>query len=238
MTIMTIIGLSAFLRVTEVRISGNSHYSYDSIVEASGITRGDGLMFMNTDRISQNIRRELPYISDANVTRSLPNAVNIEIFESTPVATIYFAGDLLLIDQTGRILDIYTGVSDSILELNGTKMIQIRGVEIESAVAGNQPRVSGLIAETAFQHMQDILIAMVNEGITDDVNFLDVSNIVNINFGYMNMYRVILGGIRDLRHKLGILPSTIARVHAEYPGTPVVISMTDPSGNVNFWPEP
>jgi hypothetical protein len=208
------------------------------IIEASGITRGDGMMFMNTDRISQNVRRELPYISNADVTRTLPNAVNIEVTESTPIATIYFAGDLLLIDSTGRILEIFPNSTDGFIEINGVKMIQIRGLEISSATVGNHPRIDGLIAETAYQHMQDILAAMENEGIADNVDFLDVSNIVNINFGYSTMYKVILGGIRDLRHKLGILPSTIARVHAEYPGSFVVINMTDPSGSVNFWPEP
>jgi len=224
-TLMTLIGTSAFLRVVEIRVEGASKYSAREVSEASGVSRGDSLMRVNKQRVSGNILRSLPFIKEAQISRKLPDILVIEVTESTQIATIYFAGDNLIIDSAARVLTRVDEKPDDLIE--------IRGIEISDVREGEQPRVE-LGAETKLQYIQDILGAMEREGMEKDVSYLDVSNISNIHFGYLDRYRVILGGVRDLKNKLGKLPSDVSRLEQRYPNTPGDINMTDPSGDVRF----
>jgi len=224
-TLMTLIGTSAFLRVVEIRVDGASQYSALEVSEASGVSKGDSLMRVNKQRVSGNILRSLPFIKQARISRKLPDILLIEVTESTAIATIYFAGDILLLDSGARVL--------MLMDESPGDLIEIRGIEIADVREGEQPRVE-LGAETKLQYIQDILGAMEREEMEKDVSYLDVSNISNIHFGYLDRYRVILGGVRDLKHKLGKLPKTVSELDLRYPNTPGDINMTDPSGDVRF----
>jgi len=224
-TLMTLIGTSAFLRVVEIRVEGATKYTAREVAEASGVSTGDSLMRVNKQRVTGNILRNLPFVKGANISRKLPDILLIEVTESTAIATIYFAGDNLIIDSGGRVLTRMDEKPDDLIE--------IRGIEISDFREGEPPRVE-LGAETKLQFMQDILGAMERDEMEKDVSYLDVSNISNIHFGYLDRYRVILGGVRDLKHKLGRLPADVLRLEQRYPNTPGDINMTDPSGDVKF----
>ena len=227
MTLMTLIGTSAFLRVVEIRVEGTSQYSAREVSEASGVSKGDSLMRVNKQRVSGNILRALPFVKEVRISRKLPDILLVEVTESTAIAAIYFAGDNLIIDSAARVL--------MSMDESPGDLIEIRGIEITDVREGEPPRVE-LGAETKLQYIQDILAAMEREEMEKDVSYLDVSNISNIHFGYLDRYRVILGGVRDLKHKLGRLPSDIVRLELRYPNTPGDINMTDPSGDVRFMP--
>jgi len=226
-TLMTLIGTSAFLRVVEIRVEGATKYTAREVSEASGVSKGDSLMRVNKQRVSGNILRSLPFIKEVHISRKLPDILLIEVIESTAVATIYFAGDNLILDSGARVL--------TRMDENPGDLIEIRGIEISDVREGEQPRVE-LGAETKLQYIQDILGAMEREEMEKDVSYLDVSNLSNIHFGYLDRYRVILGGVRDLKHKLGRLPKDVSQLEIRYPNTPGDINMTDPSGDVRFKP--
>ena len=48
-------GFSIFLRVSEVQVEGNSFYTAEEIIEASGIERGDNLFFINRSATTSRI---------------------------------------------------------------------------------------------------------------------------------------------------------------------------------------
>jgi len=232
-TLMSIIGTSAFLKTTEVRVEGAAIYSIEEIVDSSGLSLGNNLIFVNAQTVSQSIRSALPFVNSAEVSRVWPGTVLIEITESDPVASIAFAGELLILDSSGRLLMQSTGGSFA-LSVNTQDLIEIRGVEISDASLGEVLRPA-LGAETRLQNMQDVLAALEREDMVSDVSYLDVSNTGNIQFGYLDMYRVIVGSIRDLRHKLGILPGALADIEFRFPNTTGDIDLSDPS-DVRFRP--
>jgi cell division septal protein FtsQ len=222
--LMTFIGTSAFLRVVNIEVEGASLYSIDEIIEASEVTFGVNLMYMDVSEVSKNIRSTLPFINNVDVIRKFPGTLIIYVTESDAIATIAFAGDTLVIDSSGRVLIRSRYKPDGLIE--------VRGVELSDAAEGQVPR-SELGAETKLQYMQDVLAAMERGGIERDVSYLDVSNITNIHFGYL-IYEVRLGGARDLRHRIGILPETIGQLQRQRPNVPGVLDMNDPSGSPVF----
>jgi len=242
--IMSIIGTSAFMRANEIKVEGFSAYSIDDIVEASGISLGDNLLFINVQTVSHNIRRELPFINSASVTRVLPDKILISITESEAIAKISFAGETLVSDSTGRILA--RSSEDSFLQIYGdpnkiSTLIDIRGLEIESVVTGTVFRpVFG--SEMKLQYMQDVLNAVEREGLEKDIQYLDVSNIVNVHLGYLNKFKVNFGGAANLRqsnlrHNLGRLSETAAWIDTRFPNTSGTIDMTDANADPKFVPD-
>jgi len=227
--VMILVGISIFTRINHIIISGTSIYTPEQIAEASGVTRGDNLLYINTLSVSQSIRRELPYIDTVEISRSLPDTILITVTESTAVAFIMFSGDTFIIDSGGRVLE-KTQANP------GNNLIEVRGVTLSEATVGN-PLKSELGAEPNLQSMQNILVTMQREGIIDDVDYLDVSNITNIYFGYRGIYRVIIGGVGDLRMKLSQLPSDILLIQERYPNTRGVYKMIGDSDRYIFTPE-
>ncbi|MCL2425688.1 MAG: FtsQ-type POTRA domain-containing protein [Oscillospiraceae bacterium] len=200
--VMTIIGMSAFMQIRNIVIEGVSAYYAEDIIEASGMTFGDNLLFISSQEVSQNIRSALPFISAAQVSRIPPDTIMIKVTKSVPVATLTVSGEVYVIDIAGRVLDRARIGTPLQSDVDISALIEIRGVEIEDTSAGNNLRAA-FGAEPRLQHMLDILEALESEDLLSDVSYIDISNIVNVHFGFMEIYRVILGsgasGNTDLR---------------------------------------
>jgi hypothetical protein len=169
----------------------------------------------------------------------LPDTVHIEIVESDAIASITFAGDIYVIDSTGRVLDRSPAGGNAQSALHQS-LIEIRGAEIEETPEGSSLR-SVFGSELKLQYMQDILAALEREGLANDVSYIDVSNIVNVHFGFMGRYRVILGGSTNLRpssirHNLERLIDSVPIIEREYPNTSGDINLSDESGSPKFTP--
>ena len=240
-SLMTVLGAGAFLRTTEIKVDGMIMYSPENIVEASGISYGDNLLFISAQTVSQNLRTALPFINTVNVTRTLPNTIQIEITESVAVASITFAGEIYIIDSVGRILARLPIAEPMLAGVNVSYLIEVRGVDIEETAVGNVVRpVFG--SETKVQYMQDILIALERDNQISHVSYLDVSNIVNVFFGYQGIYRVILGGSTslrpsNLRHKIGMLEDSVNQVREQFPNIPGRILWEHETGRATFAPD-
>jgi len=237
-TLTAILGTSVFLRAKEIRIDGNKLYSADEIVTASGLSTGDNLLFVNSQKVSANIRDELPFVSAAKITRKLPDIILIELTESPAVGKVMFSGEMYIIDSEGRVL---AGSSGGMIALHGIDfddLIEIRGLEIDEAIVGRTLKPD-FGADTKLMNMQDVLAAMEREDLVDDVSYLDVSNSNNLHFGYLNRFRVVLGERRNLRQKMELLESSVEQITSRYPNTPGDINMaevTDASSEVKFRP--
>ena len=198
-------------------------------------------MFISPQSVTQSIRTALPFVNSVNVTRSLPNTVLIEITESIAVATITFAGEIYVIDSPGRVL-ARLPILEPVLEgVNLSDLIEMRGVDIEETAVGNVVRPM-FGSETKVQYMQDILVALERENQVSKVSYIDVSNIVNVFFGYQGLYRVILGGSTslrpsNLRHKIGMLEDSANRLREQFPNIPGRIYWEHESGTALFAPD-
>ena len=77
-----IMAMSIFFRVGEIQVEGNSTYTAEEIIEASGIDTGDNLFFINQIFMGSRLTDRLPYLQTATIARVLPNKVVITVTES------------------------------------------------------------------------------------------------------------------------------------------------------------
>lgn len=108
-----VFGVAVFFKVSRVEVQGNSLYSAEQVVQASGIETGDNLLTLNKATIAGNIITQLPYVEKVSVGRSMPDAVILEVQESTArFAVMSDTNVIWLISSSGKALERYDGMTD------------------------------------------------------------------------------------------------------------------------------
>ena len=64
-----IIGCIVFFKVQTIEVSGNSRYTAEEIIAATGIQKEDNLYLMNKFDIIDRVLEELPYIQSMTIRR-------------------------------------------------------------------------------------------------------------------------------------------------------------------------
>ena len=226
--LLTLYGVSVFLRIVEIEVTGETMYTRDEVVDASGIKPGDNMLFFDADSASRNIRSELPYISEVNITRIPPTMIHIEIAESKALAVIRVQDENLMIDSNGRVLQLTSDMPGGLIDIRGfTPSEVILGLQLRAS-QGDDFRLQCLI---------DALTAIEREGIQKDVSYLEVTNLSNITIGYSGRFRVILGDPYNLRQKLTSLPVAIAGVDAREPSGVTGTLRSEANGEWRWTPD-
>jgi len=226
---LLIFGISVFLRVIEIEVTGVTKYTKGEIVEASGILSGDNILLLDTAAAELKIRQALPYIDEVSVQPSLPARIQITVSESRAVAVIDHRNTILLIDSSGKVLDRLDSAPRGFIEIRGF-------TPLEAEVGSRIRPMSG--AETQLRSLTDVLSAFEGAGVLSEITYLDVTHISTISFGYTARFTVIIGGSANVSHKLNQLPVFIRMIEEEKPSEVTgVINMSDSSGEWIFTEE-
>ena len=204
--LLVLFALSVFMRVMDIEVSGVTKYTNGEIIEASGITQGDNILFLDTIAAEQMIKLAMPYIDEVSVQPSLPATIRITVGESIAVATIEHRNVVLLIDPSGKVLDELDTVPKGLIEVRGF-------VPLEAKVGSRVRAMSG--GETQLRSLIEVLSAFESSGRLSDISYLDVSNISMIHFGYAGRFQIMLGSSADVEYKLSQLPSFIISIDQE-----------------------
>ena len=207
-------GFSIFLRVSDVQVEGNSFYTAEEIIEASGIERGDNLFFINRSATTSRIYSRLPYIELVDVRRSLPNRVVIAVTESQAIAYVTAESGYWAVDDSCKLLSQPDmGGLDGLIRVEGlTPIAPAVGQRIEAGVEEG-PKVTYLSA---------ILKRVAALGLRADVARIDISNVSNPTFSYLGRFTVKLGAMgsgEELDYKFQLLLSAVEQMQEGDRGT-------------------
>ncbi|MCI8651060.1 MAG: FtsQ-type POTRA domain-containing protein [Oscillospiraceae bacterium] len=100
-----LVGCVAFFRVNQVEVMGNSRYSAQQIIDASGVELGDNLFLVNRPQTALNITRELPYVEKVAPVHRPPDTVELHITETFAAAAIQIEDSWWLINASGKLLE-------------------------------------------------------------------------------------------------------------------------------------
>jgi cell division protein FtsQ len=144
----------ALIHSDQVQVAGNQYVPRGRILEIFAADRNRSVL-----RIPLNERRRqletIPWVEQATVRRALPNRIEVEIAERTPIAFLREGSDLALVDVHGVILDrplkanfhfpVVTGMgADMPIEDRELRMQMFAGFtqQVEAARAGAMDQVS------------------------------------------------------------------------------------------------
>jgi cell division protein FtsQ len=144
----------ALIHSDQVQITGNQYVPRGRVLEIFAADRNRSVL-----RIPLNERRRqletIPWVEQATVRRALPNRIEVEITERTPIAFLREGSDLALVDVHGVILDrplkgnfhfpVITGMgTDMPIEDREQRMQMFAGFsqQVEAARGGAMDQVS------------------------------------------------------------------------------------------------
>ena len=196
-----ITGISVFFKVSDIVVVGNSAYSAKEIIDASGIELDSSIFFLRESAAVVRIKDALAYIDDVRIVTTLPSTVTIEVTESYPIASITDEGSKWIIDNNARILE-KTSVNTS------TNAIPVYGVTPIMPAVGETLSL-GDSGSVQLMYLKQVLSGMLAAGIYEDVQWLDMTNISSITFGYKNKFTVVLGKGENVADKLWLMEQAV-----------------------------
>jgi cell division protein FtsQ len=206
-----VFSLGVFFRVSSIEVEGGSRYGDQEIIDASGIETGDNIFFINRFTAVSRIFSKLPYIESATINRHLPGRVVIEVGESRPLAYVTVESDCWLIDRNSKLLEKVTPTEASAyIAVLGLSPIAPAVGEILSPGLADEPKVAFLSA---------LLSGMQEKDMAKDVYQIDMSNISDATFRYLNRFTVKFGNNENVAYKLDLLESAISQLAAGDAGT-------------------
>jgi cell division protein FtsQ len=209
----------------QVALSGNHFVEPPRVLEIFAADRGKSVLRIPLDDRRKQLE-SLPWIEQATVRRSLPNRIEVEIRERTPVAFVRESEDMALIDAHGVILDrplegdfhfpVITGIGpDTSADEREKRMQMYSGFaqQIESAHAGALDHVS----EIDLSDSHDVRATMTGLG-DGDASAGSVDAPVIVHFGDSNFaekYETLVDDIAQWRAKAGPVESVDLRFNRE-----------------------
>lgn len=142
-----------FFRVNEVTVEGNSRYTAQEIIDASGIQTGDNLMAMAKGQIAGTIRTALPYVESVSIRRRLPDGVEITVRERVAAAAVESGSGRWLISSQGKLLE----------QTEEQSLVEIVGLKAQSPYAGGTIQVKEEDSDT-LEYVLALLTALEEKG--------------------------------------------------------------------------
>lgn len=206
-----VFGMSVFFRVSKIEVVGAVSYSTQEIIEASGVEEGDNLVIIDRSGSASRIKAKLPYVENVAVHRTLPNTVTIEVSESQALAFLAVEGELWVLDRNCK-------------ALNKTSSGQTEGLVQLLGVTANVPKIGEVVTgkdaeEAKLEYIAVILRELSARGMTGSVEALDLTNLANPTFDYLQRFQVKLGKNEDVDYKLDRLLSVVEQLSPNDIGT-------------------
>ena len=218
-------GMSIFFKVENVTVSGAEKYDAWTVMEASGIQKGDNLLSFGKAKACGRITTALPYVETVRIGIKLPDTVNIEISE---LDVVYAAKDgadnWWLITSEGKVIEqVDSATAGEYTAIVGVQLdapsVGAAAVALEpqpeidpTAETTEAPLFAAPVTVTAKDRLSTaltILQCLEDNSIIGAAASVNVTDLGNIELWYGQQYQVMLGDNTDLTYKIRCMNSAI-----------------------------
>ncbi len=226
--IVLALSLTVLFNITTINVSKKSaFYSEKEIVIASGLDIGDNLLRTDFDKVSQRIEQNLPYISEANISKTLSGAVTISVKDTTAAIIIESKQGYAIADINGKVLEIIKELPEA-LELmkvkTNCKLEAIPGEKFafdEKTPNDNEKGIN--------EKLYDSLIYELNNAdMLKNITLIDISDRSSITLEYQNRLRLLLGANEQIDVKLKSAAEIIKAEDSKDPTAVAEVNLTIP----------
>lgn len=134
---------SSLLDVEVVQVDGVQQTAPDEVLEASGLSPGDPLLWIDQGAAASRVE-ELPWVASATVHRNLDGTVRLAVVERQPALTVATPeGAPALVDGTGRVLAV---VGPDELAAQDPPLVSVEGLTAPVPGQSLGPAAEGALA--------------------------------------------------------------------------------------------
>lgn len=217
------VGVSVFFKVDTVTVAGASKYSAATVAEASGIEKGDSLLFFGRGSAAARISSKLPYVASVRFELKLPGTVNI-IVEEKPVSYALEAedGTWWCITSDGKVAEALSPDASDTPIVTGVKL---REPTVGKKAIALEPEGDETQTATQAEHLQaavKILLQLEKWELFSCVESIDVSDLYALRMNCTDDRRVELGSGESLEKKMGMVKATMLELDEKSYGAAVL----------------
>lgn len=196
--------MSVFLRVSDISVEGNTHYTDTEIIRAIDIEEGDNLFFFDRFAAVSRVFAKLPYVEQVSVERSLPNKVVINVVESTALAYLELGDEQWTLDHSCKVLG-------KAAEGETADMIPVVGIDPGTLYIG-ETLTTADDNQAIVDQLAEILDQMEARSLNYSVTKLDMTDSSAVEFSYGGRFTVILGNGENIEHKFGMFVAVMDKL--------------------------
>ena len=215
--IFAILSVTVLFNSEGIVIEGETVYSDEEIIEASGFKGDENLIRLSTLGVDKKILDKLVSLDSAEVKKEFfPPQIKIIVTPAEPMANFYYAGKNYVISHVGRVMQIESSAADCM------------------EVVGYQPGDNVVIGDyiTAANPEQDELIKTINgmleEKGLDNITKLDINDSLAIKMTYDDRVVITLGNVLQLEEKLTIVKELVENPAYIGPADKVELNVSNP----------
>ena len=190
-----LVAVTIFFRIREIRVTGDTRYTEEQIIESSQLQPGDNMFFFNKFAVISRIFADCPYLDEISIRRQLPDVLEITVKDCVPVAAIADGSSYYVLDVNGKILE-------KCGEEEVAGYCKIQGATLKNPEIGEKAEFE---QEDQQIPLFSVLNTAQNHDILQDIGEIDISEIYNISFQYTDRFTVKIGTVEDLDQKLSYM---------------------------------
>ena len=216
------LGATVFFQVETIAVVGNSRYTAQEVIDASGVQIGDNLFQMNKNQISQQILQRLPSTLTIQVTE-ISAAAQVEVYQDDSAQAEPAAEDgsgdsgegdgsqtegeelPTLADQPWLI-----SASGKLLEAapEGRGALSVTGLTVLAPQAGTMLAVPQE-QQSRLNTLKELLSALEAAGELDQVSSIDLTHSTWVGMRYRENFDARLPLGEDMAHSLAVLSAAV-----------------------------
>jgi cell division protein FtsQ len=200
----------------QIEVTGNRYVSRAIVTEKFAPDFGRSVLQVPLEARRASLEA-IPWVEQASVERALPNRLRVELTERVPVAFLRTGNQLVLVDESGVILDrplegdfhfpVATGFDETMPRPDRQKRMRLF-VEFMNEIDLSHPGASDQVSEVNVADAQDLRAALAGlPGLEDQAP-------IQVHFGdadFGTKYRLLLENIGQWRASAGRLESVDLR---------------------------
>ena len=188
--LITILSLTVFFNINDIAVTGNEHYSAETIIKVSGLTEGQNLFRLNKFKIIEGMYKQLPYASKISIDRHLPVGIEIIIEECKPFLYVETNGTYCILDENLKVLENTDTAPENLPLVMGITPLETT----PGSVLTDADEISSRLAT---------LTSALKEHIGDNcVNEINAATAFEMSFTYQDRIKINVGTVENIDTKL------------------------------------
>lgn len=204
-------GKPAAFGIKKIEVVGETRYAHDAIVNASGLSVGQSILFANKKKAAEKIAAAFPYIETISIRNSSFDTIQISVTEMKAAGAIYADGKWLVVSDNGKALEALPVEGD-----RPPRYLYFKGVTPLATQPGqiviNERNLSILRSlTTAFENNQTCKVDGVEVEMDGFVE-IDLSDTADIRLNWRDEMTILIGNDNNLSHKVAVAVTAMAKV--------------------------
>lgn len=196
--VVTVLSLTVFFNISKIYVNGNSHYTSEKIIEASGLEVGQNLFRLNKFKIIESLKAQLPYLDTVEIDRKLPVSININVTESQNFMCVPSGSGICLIDKNLKILNRVAIAPEGLATVYGIKPTEIAVGSHLSCEEGKE------------QTLIELSTALYDSFGAGNITSIDLTQVYDIKVRYQDRVDIKFGTLEGISEKVRLVAHVLS----------------------------